>query len=375
MKKYDGPHPVAKGEKTQRRTRLLYALYIGLIILCVPVVAVIARNAPSQRSKAAGPALVTLDSGNGQRSGNVSVHNDSTAAGGNYIRFNQPPAPTPTPTPTPTPSGRPSASNTGVPAGTSLKTISGTQYVESASWFSQNGFSGSGTSSSPWVIDKALVTGLLYIDVGNSKYVTVKRSRIYGNSVYGVEVRSGTVVIEDSTIGPNVTPGNSSQKNDKGVRAYAPTTVRRSNIFNNEVQVSLEGNGPWLVEDNYLHHTWFAPGAHTGVININYWGSNGVIRGNTIDGIRNDGGYAHNGVSIYNDGHVSTNWLIEGNYFDRNQFHIYTAVNPPHTIRNNVLTTRFQTSDKWYFYGAISGWTDGGGNKDENGKALPIKNR
>ena len=269
----------------------------------------------------------------------------------------------------------PSASNTGVPAGTSLRTFSGTQYVEGSSWFTSNGFSGSGTASSPWLIDRALITGQLNINVGKDKHVLVKRSRIYGNSIYGVEIKSGVVTIEDSTIGPNVSPGDSSQKNAKGIRAYSPTTVRRSNIFNNEVQVSLEGGGPWLVEGNYLHHTWFKAGAHTGVININYYGSNGVIRGNMVDGIRNDGGYSHNGVSIYNDGQASKNWTIENNYFDRNQFHIYTAVTPPLVVKNNVLTTRFQTADKWYFYGAISGWTDGGGNVDENGRALPIKNR
>lgn len=160
-------------------------------------------------------------------------------------------------------------------------------------------------------------------------------------------------------------------------------TIAYSNLFGGNVELDVQNSGPFDIHDNFLHGTYFQAGDHTDVINISPSASNGVIRHNTIDGLRNDGQYTHNGIGLYDQVGVSndtsctnsctSNWIIEDNYFDHNQYHLFGAVKPPYIIRNNVFTTRYQAADKSYFFNAYPGFTDGGGNKDETGKALPIR--
>jgi hypothetical protein len=137
----------------------------------------------------------------------------------------------------------------------------------------------------------------------------------------------------------------------------------------------VQGDGPYLIQDNYFHDTFFADGDHTDVINMNPHASNGMIRHNWIDGGRMDGQYTHNGIGLYNDATPgqgtapSANWTVDGNYITRSNYLIYAAATPPFVIKNNVLTTKFQYG---VFFDALSGVTDGGGNADENGKAVRI---
>jgi hypothetical protein len=85
------------------------------------------------RAMAAGPAAVYLVPG-GTLANGASVAGNAAAIGGQMVVFGPAatptPAPTPTPTPAPTPtpgSGKPDATNTGIPAGTALTVVSGNQ--------------------------------------------------------------------------------------------------------------------------------------------------------------------------------------------------------------------------------------------------------
>ena len=87
----------------------------------------------------------------------------------------------PSPTPSPTASGgKPGALNTGVPAGTTLTPASGMTITQDNT-----------------VLDAKDISGPVYIQAKN---VTIKRSKIHGTGTFGVTVRSGNVVIEDSEL-------------------------------------------------------------------------------------------------------------------------------------------------------------------------------
>ena len=126
--------------------------------------------------------------------GGATVANDVAASNSQAVQFNasptQPPAPPP---PTPPPVGepgtyKPNATNTGVPAGTSLTIVNGDLIVTTA-----------GT-----VVDARDVRGFIIVRASN---VTIKRSIVRGRSTSSngayIKIESGTgTIIEDSEIAP-----------------------------------------------------------------------------------------------------------------------------------------------------------------------------
>jgi hypothetical protein len=269
---------------------------------------------------------------------------------------------------TPGLSGWPNASNTGARAA-ATRTLRGDQTVDAA-WLRANGSGGAGTEANPYKVDGLSLTGMLHIAAGRGTFVTVSNSRITGGDNYGVFIESGTLTLTDSTIAPA-----SGGKPIIGILAEQSGTFLRNNISGWNIGLMVQGNGPYLIQDNFFHDTFFHDGDHTDVINMNPHASNGVIRHNYIDGHRQDGQFTHNGIGLYNDATPgqgtapSANWTIENNYITRANYLIYAAATPPFVIRGNVLTTQFQYGA---FYDALPGATDGGGNVDENGRAVRI---
>jgi hypothetical protein len=281
------------------------------------------------------------------------------------------PAPPGTPKPPAQPGlqGWPNAGNTGVKNG-NLRPLSGDQLID-VRWLKDHGARGSGNPGDPFVFENYQVDGLVHINVPDSTQVLVQQSRIFGGSNHAVWIESGTVTVQDSTIAPQ-----SGGLSGNGIFAYNRGTFLRNNIWGFNIPIIIQGQGPYLIQDNFLHDIWFKSGDHTDVVNINPNGSNGVIKHNYIDGIRSDGQYTHNGIGIYNDANggsgnaVSKNWTIDGNYITRSNHLIFAAASPPFVIKNNVLTTEFQYAP---FHNALGGATDGGGNVDQNGKPVKIE--
>jgi hypothetical protein len=294
-----------------------------------------------------------------------------------------PPAPIPSISPTPSAStstsapapppgtgltGWPNAGNTGTHRA-SLRRLGGDQFVD-AGWLKANGSGGSGTAGDPYKIDGLLIAGMLHVNLGSNNYLAITNTRIYGGDFAGLWLENGRVTVTDTTIAPE-----SGGRSTIGVLAYSNGTFLRNNISGYNVGIMVQGNGPYLMQDNYFHDTFFADGDHTDVINMNPHASNGVIRHNWIDGGRMDGQYTHNGIGLYNDATPgqgtapSANWLVEGNYITRSNYLIYAAATPPFIIKGNVLTTKFKYG---VFFNALSGETDGGGNVNEAGKAVRI---
>lgn len=283
----------------------------------------------------------------------------------------QKPAPPGTPKPPATQpglAGWPNAGNTGVKNG-GLRALKGDQTVD-VRWLKDHGARGSGNAGDPFVFENYELDGMLHINVPDSTQVLVQQSRIFGGDNHALWIENGTVTVQDSTLAPQ-----SGGRSSNGIVAYDRGTFLRNNIFGYNIPIMVQGQGPYLIQDNFLHDIAFKAGDHTDVININPNGSNGVIKHNYVDGIRMDGQYTHNGIGIYNDATpgagtaVSKNWTIDGNYVTRSNHLIFAAASPPFVIKNNVLTTQFQYAP---FYNALGGATDGGGNVDQNGKPVKV---
>ncbi|MET1076309.1 MAG: hypothetical protein ABWY11_26945 [Umezawaea sp.] len=263
--------------------------------------------------------------------------------------------------------GWPNASNTGVQT-TDLKEVRGDQLVD-ADWIKKQGLPGSGSQADPFRIEKYLVAGMLHINLPESTNLVVSQSRVYGGEFHALWIEGGTVTVQDTTIAPN---GKGLSGN--GIMAYRDGTFLRNNISGFNIAIMVQGQGPYLIQDNFLHDTYFQSGDHTDVINMNPNASNGVVKHNYIDGIRSDGDYTHNGIGIYNDpgagsgsNAVSRNWTIEQNYITRSNHLIFAAASPPFVVKDNVLTTEYKYAP---FHNALPGNADAGGNVDQNGKAV-----
>src|SRR6266536_3252978 len=175
-----------------------------------------------------------------------------------------------TPGPLPPAKGaKPSAANTGVPAGTALKKHSGTMTI----------------SASNTVIDAMDISGSLVIKANN---VTVKRTRvrciggddcihISGNGVLvqDVEAGGGADGVTNTGAGVGIVMGGDSSKGADSIR------VVRANVHHTTDGLRVDGN--LSVIDSYIHDPDQHDGAHgDGAQSTGY--SNMVFRNNFIIG-------------------------------------------------------------------------------------------
>ena len=186
-----------------------------------------------------------------------------------------PPTTSTTTTSSGTPSAFPDASNTGVPAGTTLKASSGTLTL----------------STDGQVVSGLDITGRVLITASN---VTLQRSRITGTTYNIVEVSDSAknVTIQDVAINGM---GMSGVNGSTGI--YGTATVLRSNIYG--VENGLIANTDSVVRDNYIHGL-AAPGdAH--------------YDGIQMDGARNNIKITHNHIDMHEL--TSTSTVMIDNYF------------------------------------------------------------
>ncbi|MET9629207.1 hypothetical protein ABZX92_17270 [Lentzea sp. NPDC006480] len=355
--------------QNERRTPLRQRSSRFAALAALAVVALAACSPAGAKSGDAQPASTTeTTSATSSASSSSAAPSSSSVAPTTTTPKPAPPG-TPKPPSNPGLTGWPSAGNTGVKNG-GLRALKGDQLID-VRWLKDHGARGSGNAGDPFVFENYEVDGMVHINVPDATQVLVQQSRIYGGDNHAMWIENGTVTVQDSTIAPR-TGGLSGN----GIFAYDRGTFLRNNIWGFNIPIIIQGQGPYLIQDNFLHDIWFKAGDHTDVININPNGSNGVIKHNYIDGIRSDGQYTHNGIGIYNDATpgagtaVSKNWTIDGNYITRSNHLIFAAASPPFVIKNNVLTTEFQYAP---FHNALGGETDGGGNVDQNGKPVKIQ--
>lgn len=303
------------------------------------------------------------------------------------------PAPTPTPTPTqpvpapsPTPvppsassafcgtipstsNVRPTAANTGVPAGTSLSTTppAGVTLTADGSWK---------VTADGTVIDGKDIQNK-WVDI-EAKNVTIKNSRI--------TVPQGTLwAIYNENNKPGLVIRNSEVTSrggaNTGIVAADNTTVCGVNAHGFENIGSIQGNNV-VFQSNYFHINQADPASkdpHNDVLEIRV-GSNIKILGNNLMQTNPDESWQHNTSALYAAATYGTldQLVVDGNWFGGGTYTTYfTVVNIGNPVR---LGTVDVTNNKWYLgsyaYGpvdALTGWkphTWSNNTFAENGKAV-----
>ena len=232
---------------------------------------------------------------------------------------------------TPSSCGYPDGTNTGVPAGTTLKSVPA-QVSSGPGWHYNAATKAVNVTVSGTVLSGLSIPANLTIAASN---VTVKNVQVVTGGTFGISLTHTTgVTIENSAIsGQNATTG---RVNVAIADVYGDSTgmvIKDNNVslFRTAMQIS---NG--LVQGNYIHDPGYIAGDHTnGVVTS---GGNGpmVIENNTIfnsvgqtDAISLDA--ATSGMPVANQT-VENNLLAGGGYT------IYAGSGQGNTTSNIVIT-------------------------------------
>lgn len=208
----------------------------------------------------------------------------------------------------------PDATNTGVPAGTTLKSVP-SQVTSGPGWSYSAAGKNVVVTGKGAVLSGLYITGNLTIDAAS---VTVQNVDVVDNGGnFGVSLTHTTgVTIENSTIsGLNATTGRVDSAIDDVYGDSTGMVIKDNNIsdFRTAIQVSTG-----LVEGNYIHDPGYISGDHTNGFYVNGGTEPLTISDNTIfnsqsqtDAINLDAGSA--GVPVANKT-VENNFLAGGSY-------------------------------------------------------------
>jgi hypothetical protein len=230
---------------------------------------------------------------------------------------------------TPSACGFPDATNTGLPAGTTLKTVP-TQVSSGPGW---------SYNSAGWVEvtgNGANLTGLYIpynVDI-EANNVTLNDDEIVNTGNFGVSLRNTSgVTIENSTIsGQNATTGEVDSAIDDIYGNSTGLTIKNNNIslFKSAIQVSAG-----LITGNYIHNPGYQSGDHTNGIIDNGSTQALTISDNTIlnnlnqtDAIILDSNSANSPVA---------NKTITGNLLGGGSYAIYAGATLGNTTSNIVI--------------------------------------
>lgn len=275
---------------------------------------------------------------------------------------------------TPSRCGYPDATNTGVPAGTTLKSVP-TQISSGTGW------SYSTADNEVIVTGTGAVLSGLYIPhelVINASNVTVKDVQVAVSGDFGIALtHTSNATIENSTIsGLNSTTGRVSSAIDDVYGDSTGMVLKANNISSFKTAIQISSG---LVEANYIHDPGYMSGDHTNGFYTN--GGTGVltIENNTIfdglnqtDAINLDSGST--GVPVANK-------TVEGNFLAGGSYTIYGGTAPSNTTSNIVIKNNrfgqqyYPTSGEYgpiaYFNPTSSGNSWSGNIWDTTGATIP----
>jgi hypothetical protein len=211
--------------------------------------------------------------------------------------------------------GYPDATNTGVPAGTTLKQVPG-QVTSGPGWSYNTSTSTVTVTANGTTLSGLAITGTLQISASN---VTVNDVKVTSSGNYGISLaHTKDVTIENSIIsGRDATTGRVSYAIDDVYGDSTGMIIKANNIsdFRTAVQVSTG-----QVDSNYIHDPGYVPGDHTNGIYVNGGTQSLMIWNNTIfnslgqtDAINLDAGTPGPAAPVANKT-ISDNLLAGGGY-------------------------------------------------------------
>jgi len=214
---------------------------------------------------------------------------------------------------TPSSCSFPGATNTGVPSGTTLKSVPG-QVSSGPGWYYNAAWNDVMVTGKGTVLSGLYIPCNLRIDASN---VTVKNVHVVTSGDFGISLTHTTgATIENSTIsGQNATTGRVSSAIDDIYGDSTGMVIKDNNIssFRTAVQVSTG-----LVDGNYIHDPGYIAGDHTNGFYVNGGTEPLTIENNTIfdrlgqtDTINLDAGSS--GVPVANKT-IENNLLAGGGY-------------------------------------------------------------
>ena len=253
-----------------------------------------------------------------------------------------PPAPTTTTTTTtPPPPPRPSypgPSNTGVPAGTTLRPSGGFTVTQHGA-----------------VIEGLDVQGCIQVRASN---VTIRKTRVRGSCFNGaIDTGYGEVsgvLIEDVEL------DGGNQNENAALLGNSGFTCRRCNVHHGGSGIRMTSNV--VIEDSWVHDLYGSGNSHNSGVGSN-GGSNFTLRRNNIDcgTLPNCSG----AFVLYGDFNQITNVLAEGNLFNGGGFCVYGGSVPGknYPVASNV---RFHNNafgrsvfSRCGYYGPVNSWAGG----------------
>ena len=214
---------------------------------------------------------------------------------------------------TPSSCGYPGTANTGVPSGTTLKSVPG-QVSSGPGWYYNAAWNVVIVDVKGTVLSGLYIPYNLVIDASN---VTVKNVHVVTSGNFGISLTHTTgVTIENSTIsGQNATTGRVGSAIDDVYGDSTGMVIKDNNIsyFKTAIQISTG-----VVNGNYIHDPGYLAGDHTNGFYVNGGTEPLTIENNTIfvsqpqtDAINLDAGSS--GVPVANKT-VENNFLAGGGY-------------------------------------------------------------
>jgi Right handed beta helix region len=211
--------------------------------------------------------------------------------------------------------GYPDATNTGVPAGTTLKQVP-SQVSSGPGWAYNAATSTVTVTAAGTTLSGLAITGTLQISANN---VTVKNVQVTSGGNFGISLtHTSGVTIENSTVsGQNSTTGRVSYAIDDVYGDSAGMIIKADNISNFRTAVPVSTG---QVDSNYIHDPGYVAGDHTNGIYVNGGTQSLMIWNNTIfdnlgqtDAINLDAGTPGPGAPVASKT-VSDNLLAGGAY-------------------------------------------------------------
>jgi len=231
---------------------------------------------------------------------------------------------------TPSRCGYPDGTNTGVPAGTTLKSVP-------AQVSSGTGWSYSTADGEVIVTGNGTVLSGLYIPhelLINASDVTVKDVQVAVSGDFGIALtHTKSVTIENSTIsGLNSTTGRVGAAIDDVYGDSTGMVISANNISSFKTAIQISSG---LVDANYIHDPGYLSGDHTNGFYTNGGTQPLTIENNTIfdglnqtDAINLDAGST--GVPVANK-------TVEGNFLAGGSYTLYGGTAPNNTTSNIVI--------------------------------------
>mgnify|MGYP001553646612 CR=1 FL=1 len=278
----------------KQRRSIYFAAIIGLAVVVTGIVLTLTHAAGS---------VVSTEVDAGTRSAQAALVNDTTASGSKAVKFEQPVA-------GPTCAGKPSASCTGVPAGTTLTVVNGDQTY----------------STDGQVLSGLDIRGYVQI---RGKNITIKNSIIRGGikSCTSSSAQNSAPLWVRSDLGATnfaiqdseISPSNATACMD-GIWA-ANVTMLRMNIHGAVDGVKAYDNV--TIKDSYIHDlAWFASDpnqgggeTHNDGVQSYECNSNILVQGNNIDLSTTTNSNAAYQIT-QDSGIRCSNLVIDGNWLD-----------------------------------------------------------